>query len=205
MTKARPRPEPTSTDPHKLDIGTLAPRILHYLRRRITAMGWRDNDPILAKGEGAQDLAVAAVASLFGGSRKWDPAREADPWKHLMSVANSLLSNTLDSADVRKTSRGADTERLPDPDTPETRLLAKEREAWGQRVRDLLVERILEDEDLMTMHDLAEKDGIEEPAGVAAKLGWPRERVYNANTRLRRHRDEVVRQVRAELSGGHHD
>lgn len=77
--------------------------------------------------------------------------------------------------------------------------------AQASHSRVVLVERILEDEDLMTMHDLAEKDGIEEPAGVAAKLGWPRERVYNANARLRRHRDEVVRQVKAELSGGPHE
>lgn len=202
MSKARPRPEPT-TDPHKLDIRDLSLRLLLYVQRRITAKGWRDEDPILSEGQGAQDLTVEAVSSLFGGPRKWDPTREPDPWRHLMSVANSLLSNALKADDVRKTSRGVETELIPALDDPEQTLIAKERLAWGRRAKELLEERILEDDDLMAMHHLAETDDIVEPAAVAAKLGWKRERVYNANARLRRHREEVVRQLRAQLLGGH--
>lgn len=205
--KGREKPEIQSqpTDPAMLDIEAMGLRLLVYVHRRIRRFGWRDADPVVAEGAGAQDIAADAMVSLFGGSRQWDPAREPDPWKHVMSVANSMVSNLLGSADVRMTGRGVATDCVADDATPEAILLENERQSWGARAENLLLERIIEDEELIKMHDLAESEDILRPADVAARLGWDPKRVYRANERLQRQLAAVVAILRKKREEGEHD
>jgi hypothetical protein len=195
-------PQPLPTDPTEVDIDAMGIRLLRYVRNRISVLGWRDADPVLAEGTGAQDIAADAMASLFSGTRQWKPKNEPDPWRHVSSVANSMISNLLQSADVRKTARGVEDDCAADHVTPESILLENERQRWSERADNLLLERIIDDEDLTKMYELAETEDIERPAEVAARLGWPRERVYRANERLQRHRDAVIAVLRKAREEG---
>lgn len=186
--KRKGKEQPLTTDPNQLDVDGLSVRLLRYVRKRMAS---READLVLAEGEGADDVAAEAIASLFGGSRRWDPTREPDPWLHVTSVANGLISNLRRSSDA-KTMRGIEDDQVADGVTPETMLLDRERQAWAKKANDLLFERIIDDEDLVKMHDLVENESLERPAELAARLGWPRNRVYRANERLQRHWRQII-------------
>jgi hypothetical protein len=200
--RKKPEEQPLPTDPTKLDIDAMAVRLLRYVRNRIARRGWRDADPILAEGTGAQDIATDAILSLFGGSRPWQPSVQPDPWLHVTSAANSMISNLLCSADARKTARGVDEHCAVATETPESILVERERQSWKERAENLLLERIIEDEDLTKIYELAEVENIERPADVAARLGWPVNRVYRANERFQRHQRAVVAILRKQREDG---
>lgn len=191
------------TDPRKLDIKGLSARLLAYVLRRVSRYRWCGSTDALPKGMSAEGIALDAMESLFCGKNKWDSSKVPDPWLHLITVVNRAVSAL---------SVCADNQLVPLEDhepaveaTPETALIAAERGAWANRARDLLMDRIIEDVELIAIHDLSEKEDLEKPAVVAAALGWPVAKVYDARKRLKRHMVEIEKQLIEHLEGGAED
>lgn len=186
-------------DPDKLAVLLLA-----YAYRYAASIGWKVKDRAIARGEGIEDIVQDALSSLHGGEpkRSWDPEKTPDPMDHLKAFVNSRLSSLSRSYDHRKVRYPIDAERHEDTDNPESLIVEKEaqqdEQAWWSQAKDLLLQEIIEDELLLAMHDLMEKEEIDKPAELADRLGQPVETIKNAKKRIKRAWQRVIAVV------GHH-
>jgi DNA-directed RNA polymerase specialized sigma24 family protein len=185
--------KPIEKDPDKLAVLLLA-----YAFRYAASVGWKAQDRAIARGEGLEDIVQDALASLYGGEpdRRWDPVKTPDPMDHLRSFVNSRLSSLARSYDHKKVRFPIDPEQHHDVDNPESLVMEKqkqqEEDAWWKRAKDLLLNEILGDELLLAMHDLMEKEEIDKPAELAARLNQSVETVKNAKKRIKRAWERVI-------------
>lgn len=200
---------PRETDPKKLDVKAYAVRLLAHVRRRVRAYVWRYGPGILAKGSLVEDVVQEAILSLF---TKWDSAKYPDPWPYLLLEVRTKFSNLASSYDAQNVGALKDDHvettrerhllvglKLGDPEfTPEDAILAKENQRWRERVHEAFLEELVDDEQLMALHDLAENEDIEEPRFVAGRLGLSISEVNNQKKKLKRVSDRVLRKVRDE-------
>jgi DNA-directed RNA polymerase specialized sigma24 family protein len=150
----------------------MATRLLALARRMASVKRWWHQAPdALAKGRTVEDVVSVAMASLFGGSRKWDPVKEPDPWNHVKSVISSELSNLVTSLENRRTTRGVDDELVANTETPREALLRKEEQAARrQRAYSLLIEQIGDDDQLVKLHDLIVTEDLHKPQELALRM-----------------------------------
>ena len=166
-------------------------------RRARVKRWWLGTSGALAKGKTAEDIASEAMASLFGGRRRWDAAAQPDPWEHLKSVVNSLLSNLVRAKENRVNRRDVDHDAAVILTTPESEVLRAEDEERlklrHERAYSLLQDGVLESDDpnLLSLHDLVLKDDIHKPQELAIRLGMSVKDVNNLKKRFWR----ICRQV----------
>lgn len=188
----------TATKPVEKDPDKLAVLLFAYAFRYAASVGWKAQDRAIARGEGVEDIVQDALASLHGGEpdRRWDPEKTPDPMDHLRSFVNSRLSSLARSYDHKKVKFPVDPEQHRDPDNPESLVMEKqgqqEQDAWWERAKDLLLDEILGDELLLSMHDLMEMEEIDKPAELAARLNLPVETIKNAKKRMKRAWERVI-------------
>jgi hypothetical protein len=158
-------------DPAKLDRVRLAKRTLLYALRRGRVIAWKFRDSTIATKEVAEDVAAEAMASLFGGTRRWNPEKLPDAAQHLRSTVNGLLWNLAVSAAQRTGRCSVDAELLEDGFDPEALLVAKEQERWEKVVHEKVMEKVLENDELLAVYTCVEREGTDKPAVIAQKLG----------------------------------
>jgi hypothetical protein len=148
----------------------------------------------------AEDLAGQAIRQFLDPDyASWNPEEEPDLLRHLGSILNGVLNNSL-----RRKALGVERPL----DTPEASRVAVEdpsaqrrviaREQAGRAIR-LLSERIVGD-DLVESVFLLELDGIDIPSEQAIELDRPVAEIYKARRRLGAHREAVRRQLETESS-----
>jgi DNA-directed RNA polymerase specialized sigma24 family protein len=149
----------------------LSVRLLAFARRSAKLKRWwlKSSDG-LAKGRTAEDVACEAIASLFGGKRKWQPASQPDPWEHLKSTVNSLLWGLSVARENRVCIRGVEDNDASTNQTPESQLMSQERRERGY---SMLESEILSADDsaLLSLHDLIVNEDIHKPEELAPRLG----------------------------------
>ncbi len=191
--RAKAPAQPIEKDPAKLGVMLLA-----YAHRYAASVGWKTKDRALVRGQGIEDLVQDAMLSLYGGDteRRWNPATTPDPMEHLRSFVNSRLSTLARSYDNRNVKQGIDADAHRVHENPESLAVKKaeqdEEDAWRARARDLLLNEILDDELVVRLHDLLEKEEIDKPAELSTRLGVLLEEIKNAKKRFRRAWERVV-------------
>lgn len=169
----------------------LSLRLLAFARRRANVKHWwLGRADALSKGRTVEDVVCEAMASLFGGSRRWDPQVQPDPWEHLKGVVNSLLSNLVRGKENRVNKRGVEEDVAVSQATPESELLKAEHEEQLQKRRSraysLLQEEALaaDDANLLSLHDLILKEDIHKPQELAKRLNVSVAAVNNLKKRF---------------------
>lgn len=148
----------------------------------------------------AKDLAQQAIARVFAYDSKWDPEREPDLVRYLMSVVNSLLWNERTSHATRRRASLADpktrraAEGVVDP-RAFSEDAAAEQDLFARRL-SLLRERMADDADVRALLDCLER-GLDSPAEIRGATGW------SANTLLavRRRMQRAAALVARDLGG----
>lgn len=195
------RPDRVAASPLEKDPDKLAVQLLAYAYRYATSVGWKAKDRAIARGEGIEDIVQDALSSLYGGEpqRRWDPEATPDPMNHLKSFVNSRLSSLARSYDHKNAKVPLDPEQHQGPETPESLMLEREEEqqhdAWWDRAKSLLLDEILGDDLLLAMHDLMEKEEIDKPAELAARLSTSVEAIKNGKKRIRRAWQRVIETI----------
>jgi DNA-directed RNA polymerase specialized sigma24 family protein len=190
-------------DPKQLQ--GLSLRLLAFARRRAKVKRWwLGMADALAKGNTVDDIVCEAMASLFGGPRRWDPKTQPDVWEHLKSVVNSVLSNLVRAKENRVNKRGVEPDLAAVRETPESEMLSVEHEEWLERRRvraySLLQEEALgaNDEALLSLHDLILKEDIHKPQELAKRLNVSVNAVNNLKRRFWRICRRVLEVVERE-------
>lgn len=140
-----------------------------------------------------------ALASLFGGSYRWNPATKPDPWDHLYAFASSALAN-LGAKRGRHQDAGesfdtrADFAPVTASDEPSAHDLIEFVE-----LDEAIADEILSDDDpdLLSLYDLARRGDDLAPSAVAKALGIPVRSVDNLKKRLKRRTDAAIERLRA--------
>lgn len=212
------RPKSTALAAPKLplaakDIAELAVRLLEHARRRIRNANWRAGLLAPAKGRSVDDLVRDAIMTLVDASarRAWDPERHPDPWRHLVSVVNSEVSDLCRASNrVQRPGSEHDWDRTTG-EYPAPRALHSLGpdehldEARRRKIAAYATERLLEalvngsDEALLRYHDIIETDPDLKRGEIAAKLGTTPEEVTNILKRYDRKINEVARLVQGEF------
>lgn len=187
-----------ATTPIEKDPDKLAVLLLAYAYRYAASVGWKVKDRAIARGEGIEDIVQDALSSLHGGEpdRPWDPEKTPDPMDHLKAFVNSRLSTLARSYDHKKVKYPIDPEKHEDADNPEGLVVEKEaqqhEQTWWNRAKDLLLQEIIDDDLLLAMHDLMEKEESDKPQELAERLGQPVETIKNAKKRIKRAWQRVI-------------
>jgi DNA-directed RNA polymerase specialized sigma24 family protein len=145
-----------------------------------------------------EDLAQEALARIYAPDCTWDPAKEPNLLRSLMSTVNSLLANQRTSAAAQrnvsmqspKASRAV--ERARDAAAPADEALA--REQLHSRRLALLRARLADDADALRTLDLA-LEGVDAPQEIASAMGRPLKAVAAARLRVQRHATAVAREA----------
>ena len=203
--KAVKRSSATSTERSPEDLAVL---ILRYTVARAREVGWRAGDMAIARGEGAEDVAQDALASLYEDrvsidgvkTRKWNRGECPDPLEHMKSFVNSRLSSLRRLYEYNGVSGGADVDREADAMTPEQHAIAKQRDQWKAQVREHVEAQLLEENLLLRMYELVEKKELDRPSDLAPHLGVSVDEVKNAKKRFARCWERAVEAVGADPS-----
>jgi DNA-directed RNA polymerase specialized sigma24 family protein len=175
-----------ATDPARLDRVRLAKKTLLYALRRGRRVAWLFRDPALANKQVAEDVAAEAMGSLYGGPRRWNPEKVPDVEQHLRSTVNGLLWNLGVSAAQRSGRCSVDGDTVEDGFDPETLLVAKEQEAWEKVLHEKVMEKVLENDELLALYTCVEREGTCKPSVIAQKLGITTREVDNRKRALNR-------------------
>lgn len=185
MSRTTAAPKKAETDPRKLDIEAIAKEALAHALRRGRRLAWRSGNARIASLAVAEDAAADAVASLFGGTRKWNPAQVPDPRQHVRSTINSILWNRMISSEEKARPLEGRALVVPDPSDPEMLLLAKEEAQWQKHVEDLFLTRVLDDPELLAVFTAMEQLESDKPAHLAKHLQLSVREVDSRKRRLR--------------------
>jgi hypothetical protein len=197
------------SDPKQVD--GLAIRLLAYARWYARLRTWWLRDAgALAKGNTIEDVVRYAMISLFGDvdpdaevKRRWDPIKYPDPFVYLMCFVKTELNNLSVSKENRRSKRGVDDDALITTDTAEALLLEAEEhpphEARIQRLYELLIDEIGDDERLVKLHDQM-MDGTLKPQVLADRLCMSVKDVYNLKKRMRNAADRALRRLEKEVT-----
>ncbi len=141
--------------------------------------------------EDARDIAAEAIRQLLDPEyRSWDPRDEDVLW-HLQSTVNGILSN-------RRHTKSLSEERLHDftSETSDERFHASNRlvdRIHGAQTLDKVFDHACAVGDELAQRIVLEAhDGVVGPKEVAAKLGEPISRIYEARRRLKGYLEVVL-------------
>jgi DNA-directed RNA polymerase specialized sigma24 family protein len=146
----------------------------------------------------AKDLTQEAIARVHAFDSKWDPAKEPDLARYLMSVVNSLRANDLTSYASQNTT-SMHTKRGQKAVAP-----VADDQAWNEsraasddlfhRRMTLLRERKVDDADVLTLLDLLEQ-GVASCDDVGRATGWSKTRFETTRKRMLRAAALVARDL----------
>jgi len=146
----------------------------------------------------AKDVTQEAITRVFAYDSNWDPTKEPDLLRYLMSVVNSLLANERTSAAAKRTdsmSRKrplAAAEAVGDPQAfSETK--AVENDLLTRRMT-LLTERLVGDAKATTMVELMVQ-GVDSPTEIRRLTGWTADEVMATRRRMLRAAALVARDL----------
>ena len=172
------------------------PRLLRYANSKLKRLRWLyEHSGTPPGGTQAGDVVQTAIEKLLDGRRGWDPTRQPDLSRHILDIIDSDVSNLVNSAENRRTSResgAADAPTATEPPvegrpTPEAILLSDEARARGDDYVlgfwcSLETEPELQD---VVGVIVALEDKVT-PAKIAERLCVPVEEVYRRRKRLQR-------------------
>jgi DNA-directed RNA polymerase specialized sigma24 family protein len=182
------------------DWGDVYSRLFDFALKRCTT---KTKVPQEIRAE-AKDLAQEAITRVFAYDSKWDPEKEPDLTRYLMSVVNSLRANERTSAaSQRNISLGrkrtkaaaeavADTHALPEEVVVNTDLFARRIE--------LLNERLVGDADALRLFELM-TSGLDKPADLRKATKWSANELMAVRRRVLRAAATVAR----DIGGGEHE
>jgi DNA-directed RNA polymerase specialized sigma24 family protein len=181
-------------------------------RARLDAQDWGDVHARLLDFAGhrcgkrnkaqAQDLAQQAIARVYAYDSKWDPEKEPDLVRYLMSVVNSLLWNERTShaaqksvsIEQKKTQRAAMQVADPQAWNADT---AAENDLFNRRLT-LLRERMADDAHVLTLIDCTSR-GLDSPDEIRAATGWSANTLLAVRRRMQRAAALVARDIGGDL------
>jgi DNA-directed RNA polymerase specialized sigma24 family protein len=169
------------------DWGDLYARLLDFATHRCP------KSPALAK-----DLTQEAIARVFSYQSKWDPQKEPDLLRYLMSVVNTLRSNERTSAAALRTKSTTDrpvkraAEAVADPNAFSEAKVA-DHDLFSRRLT-LLAERLVGDPEAHRLLELA-VDGVDTPAEIRRITGWSAETVMSGRRRMLRAAAKVAQDL----------
>lgn len=204
-----PAPVTNINDPKQLE--GLAKRLLAYARRYARVRTWWLGEAgALAQGNTIEDVVRYAMISLFGDvdpeakvKRRWDPIKYPEPFVYLMLFVKTELRNLSVSKENRRSERDVDDDALITTETAETLLLEAEEhpahEARVQRLYELLIDEIGDDEQLAKLHDQM-MDGTFKPQVLADRLCMSVQDVNNLKKRMRNAANRAFARLEKELT-----
>jgi DNA-directed RNA polymerase specialized sigma24 family protein len=143
-----------------------------------------------------EDLAQEAMARIYAPDCAWDPAKEPNVVRYLMSVVNSLRANHRTSAaeqrNVSTEKATKATARVRDDAALADDVLS--REQIHTRRLALLRARLADDAPATRVLELA-LDGVDAPAEIARMTEWTPKAVAAARLRVQRHAAAVAEEV----------
>ncbi len=196
-------------DPKQLE--GLANRLLAYARRYARVRTWWLGEAgALAQGNTIEDVVRYAMISLFGDvdpeakvKRRWDPTKYPEPFVYLMLFVKTELRNLSVSKENRRSERDVDDDALITTETAEALLLEAEEhpahEARVQRLYELLIDEIGDDEQLVKLHDQM-MAGTFKPQVLADRLCMSVKDVNNLKKRMRNAANRALARLEKELT-----
>ncbi len=192
----------------------LAIKLLEHARRAIRNKNWSEGLFARAHGETVDDLVHRAMLTLIeiDGRRGWDPEKHPDPWRHLKNVVNSFIGDQarISTRYVTPVDLGAGalpaTGRFPKPTPmhelgPEDMLDEKSRAELAKVATDRLTNELLEDDELVRLHDLLEAHPELPRREIAQRMGMTPDAITNLTKRL----DRKIEQVAASITRDYGD
>jgi DNA-directed RNA polymerase specialized sigma24 family protein len=218
-------PAKPAKNPHDIDeqlLRDFVVRLLAVVRGRAKWLfaRFRSSNDDLGIGVQCQDIVNECLASLFVSPNQWDPQKEPDPWRHLVSLANSKLVN-LKMKLVRRERLGEDVthttaRRLEDiasdnGDRREVDIvnLAQSNEPDAFEILQLeqldaaITDVLLDygEDELMNLYDIACELGELPPSRCAERLRVDARVVDNLKKRLARRVREAIARMGLVLGG----
>ena len=192
-------PTPTLGDQQLVALGK---RLLAYAHRYAGAAGLSTGRrEATVNAQALEDLVEDCILTLIDpkSERHWNPVTSPDPMGYLISVFNSKLSHAKQRATrTREIDEDDEPLRSGFQSTPETLLVAREREEVGRQAHEALLAHIIDNEALTEMFDLIES-GVEKSSEIAKRMGVDVKVVYNLSKQLDRHYEKVASHIRTEL------
>ena len=161
--------------------------------RLVAFASHRAGSPALGK-----DLAQEAITRVYAYESKWDPEKDPDLVRYLMSVVNSLLANERTSAAGRRTSsiEPKRTQRaamkVSDPQAVSEDKLA-DTDLFARRLA-LLTERMAGDAYVLCLIALM-VEGVDTPAEIRKRTRWSAEETAATRKRMLRSAATVARDI----------
>jgi hypothetical protein len=152
----------------------------------------------------ARDLVQGAITSVYAHDSKWNPEKDPDLLRYLMSVVNSQLANERARASATRTSsmsaprtlsaahRVGDAQAFSEEKAEEHDLL--------HRRMTLLRERLAGDPEALRLVELL-LEGVDSPTELRRLTGWSAEVVLAARRRMLRCAAGVARAIGAPEDG----
>jgi hypothetical protein len=174
-----------------------------YASGRMSRLYWRGlplrTGGAVPGGLGPDDMAAEAIVDVIDGRRVWDSSAEPDFLCFLRSVVDSKVSHLVESLENRRTRRlgGVD----PDATAPQRPgkgvdpgTECAERE-WEERFRTSIIDAIRGDKLVEGVFQCLEAE-LTKPAEMAEVLGEDVKDINNAQKRLRRKVEAVLKELR---------
>jgi DNA-directed RNA polymerase specialized sigma24 family protein len=152
----------------------------------------------------AEDLVQAAITRLYAFDSKWDPEKEPDVLRTLMSIVNGLLRNERTSAAARTTrslsspSAKRAAANVPDASRPDDHVA--DTDLLTRRLA-LLHDRCADDPPVLRMVSLMTA-GLDSPAEIRAATGWTAAEFAATRRRMLRSAARVARDLGCDFEEG---
>lgn len=180
-----------------LDAHNWKESILKLTAYAVSLCGILNSAGRLTQGLEPEDLVMEAIEKVYRGDRRWDPEKDPDLHRYLMSVVKSILSNTLTLSETHILS-GLLTEKeeaLPD-------VYADPEEELYVRQLDQAITAAMRGDPGLCLVCKALKDGLR-PAEIAEEYALDINTVRNAQKRLGRLVDKVIISLNKIPGDGH--
>lgn len=181
----------------------LVARLALYAQGKLMRLHWKGlpvNGTAGAPGAaGPEDLAAEALLDCLEGRRRWHPGQEPDLLRFLKSVVDSKVNHLAESLENRRT------RPFPEPGdcagaAPPPAVIVADQEC-ADRLRAAVVRMIEGDEVAIQLLECLDA-GIEKPSEIAVLLEMDVAQVRNAQKRVRRRLEQVLREQRREAGHG---
>ena len=172
------------------------PRLLRHAENKIQRRRWRGSfGGVPPGGIEAHDVVHTVIEKVLSGIRRWDPNSQPDLFGYLRAAVDSEISNLVRSYENRRLqSEGtvpASTFEQIDESTPESALLAKEREAQSDVFITGFLDSLNGEPNLQKLV-MAFVDGMTKRSEIAEHLGVSVEEIDSQRKKLRRRLEDYM-------------